>query len=93
MEFKGTKGNWRIGVLGSVQNERGEFICESERNKATEEENKANNLLISKSPQILEALKHTLEVLYECDPPKHLEETYANLFANYNNLIQEAVTV
>lgn len=56
MEFKGTKGFWSIGVLGSVQNERGEFICESERNKATDEENKANNLLISCAPEMLEKL-------------------------------------
>lgn len=56
MEFKGTKGVWRIGVLGSVQNERGEFICESERNKATDEENNANNLLISCAPEMLEKL-------------------------------------
>jgi len=56
MGFKGTKGFWKIGVLGSVQNERGEFICESEKNKATEEENNANNLLISCAPEMLQQL-------------------------------------
>lgn len=42
-----------------------------------------------KIKQLKEALEHTLEILYECDCPKHLYQTYANAFANYTNLIQE----
>lgn len=39
--------------------------------------------------QLTKALEHTLEILYECECPKYLWETYANAFANYTNLIQE----
>lgn len=49
----------------------------------------ANAKLISKSYDLLEALEHTLEVLYQCDCPPELMETYGNLFMNYNNLIHE----
>jgi len=42
--------------------------------------------------KLLEALEHTLELLYECEPPKHLLETYANSIANYKNLLKKTKT-
>lgn len=62
--------------------ESGVLVCERE-------EMGANAKLISKSYDLLEALEHTLEVLYQCDCPPELMETYGNLFMNYNNLIHE----
>lgn len=35
------------------------------------------------------ALRETLELLYECTPPDHLFETYANMIMNYSNLVIE----
>lgn len=44
-----------------------------------------------KIKHLREALEHTLEILYACEPPKYLWETYANAYANYLNLIQETI--
>jgi hypothetical protein len=73
-EFKGTQGIWRIGILGNVQTEYGAFIAESEVNRATDEENKANNKLISCAPEMLEELQLIL-VKYDrgTDTYKRLE--------------------
>ena len=98
MEFKGTKGKWEVLDNGlSVFSENrikniafdGQ-VCRLHTGIYTYKNNRANALLISKAPELLDALKHALEVLYECNPPKQLHETYANLFMNYNNLIKEA---
>lgn len=88
-EFKGTKGKWE--VKEHIQNiETDEVdICEMMEFENYEQV-KANALLISKAPELLEALEHVLEILYQCDPPKGLHETYANALSNYNNLIEEA---
>jgi len=95
-EFKGTKGKWRIGVLGSVQNERGEFICESERrNIKEEEENKANNLLIACAPEMLDKLKETLEVLKwymnNTHPEDNQHESFFNIGMNDITQIEELI--
>jgi len=34
------------------------------------------------------ALKDCLELLYECNPPDHLFETYSNIIMNYSNLVR-----
>jgi hypothetical protein len=97
MEFKGTKGKWEIyGIsdeimeLYSAETQKPIFDIIPHTNK---KELNANCLLVSKAPELLEALKHTLEILYQCECPKELYETYGNLFANYNNLIKEATTL
>jgi len=94
-EFKGTKGEWRIGVLGSVQNERGEFICQSEKSTATEEENKANNLLIACAPEMLEKLKETLDVLKwymnNAHPEDGQHESFFNIGMNDVTQIEELI--
>jgi len=86
MEFKGTKGFWRLGVLGSVQNERGEFICESERNKARDEENNANNLLISYAPEMLDQLINIRDWI---DKDINVSECRTQI----DELIQKATTI
>lgn len=42
---------------------------------------------------LLSALRDTLELLYECNPPDHLFETYANTIMNYSNLVLEDETI
>lgn len=45
--------------------------------------------LLEQRDSLTEALKHALEILYKCEPPKELFETYANAFSNYNNLLKD----
>lgn len=45
--------------------------------------------LLEQRYDLAEALKHALEIMYQCEPPKELFETYANAYANYHNLIQD----
>lgn len=107
-DFKGTKGEWRMMVGGFTTkgnipnmiqiyatNEDLEMVCKVYKDgllHAREQYFEANAKLIVASPKLLEALEHTLELLYECEPPKHLIETYANAIANYKNLIDETLT-
>ena len=62
MEFKGTKGKWRINERASrnVRCDNGISIvnCSSGQSGDLEEQEKANALLISKAPEMLEMLKH-----------------------------------
>ena len=67
-----------------------EYAGYPKASQADKNESEANAKLIAHAPELLDALQHTLEVLYECDCPQHLQETYGNLFANYNNLIKES---
>lgn len=39
------------------------------------------------------ALKDVLELLYECNPPDYLFETYANALMNYTNLVSNTNAV
>lgn len=39
------------------------------------------------------ALKDCLELLYECNPPDYLFETYANALMNYTNLVSNTNAV
>ena len=95
-EFKGTRKEWHaiefagIIILKDSEFYEGKNILDYD--DVGKEVADANAKLAKHSFELLEALQHTLEVLYECDPPKHLYETYANVFANYNNLIREATT-
>lgn len=74
MEFKGTKGKWKLanndyGYYTSVINIDGtRKICVSRTNDMLE--SNANMLLISKAPEMLEMLKeakNTLNDIYEYD--------------------------
>ena len=97
MEFKGTSGKWEIHkhAFACVISEEVSFVianCGSASSNFEnfEDKQKYNALLISKAPELLEALQSALDLLYQCECPKELHETYANIFVNYNNLIKEA---
>lgn len=93
MEFKGTKGKWLVNRMDDtfIQNDKGEIVTVMHHTGVIKYETiPYNALLISKSTELLEALQITLELLYQCECPKELHETYANIFMNYNNLIKEA---
>lgn len=105
-EFKGTKGEWtvknktngfesyihvgnmRICEIKYYPNKIGEW-----EKDPTKEEGEANAKLISKAPQLLELLNHFVKISDELSAPDYLIETYANLYANAFNIIQEATTI
>lgn len=108
MKTKHTQGNWNMMVGGFTKkgnipnmiqiystNDDLEMICKVYKDgllHAREQDFEANAKLIASAPKLLEALNHTLELLYECEPPNHLIETYANAIANYKNLVDETIT-
>jgi hypothetical protein len=53
-EFKGTKGKWQVTPMVNVSDGK-KMICATQDN-GTQEEMKANALLISKAPEMLEML-------------------------------------
>jgi hypothetical protein len=65
MEFKGTKGNWKLaeneyGYYTSVRNlDDSRKVCTSRINNQIE--SNANLLLISKAPEMLEMLKRLIQ--------------------------------
>lgn len=65
MEFKGTKGNWKLaeneyGYYTSVRNlDDSRKVCTSRVNNQIE--SNANLLLISKAPELLEMLKRLIQ--------------------------------
>ena len=75
MEFKGTKGKWKLSTsitYGRQMVDLGEFKgsvdvwCHT-GDSMTKEEAQANALLISKAPEMLEALLITIEELEDAD--------------------------
>ena len=57
MEFKGTKGKWYLSNSDTIlRSENGSEICDYSGYKTAVEEDKANALLISKAPEMLEML-------------------------------------
>jgi hypothetical protein len=91
MEFKGTKGNWKI----STDNEMGTLITSTHpqnRDIATiwkydatfleNREAKANALLISKAPEMLEMLKKVLI---------HVDWSYETWTSNHGLIIEEEI--
>ena len=70
MEFKGTKGNWKNVVIDIadfkqvvVGVDKGKAICHLwfEYSEGISDEIKANALLISKAPELLEMLKRLIQ--------------------------------
>lgn len=57
MEFKGTKNNWRKTTEGVIFNNEDLAIAIICFHDIKEQEQKANALLISKAPEMLEMLK------------------------------------
>lgn len=75
-EFKGTAYQWAVGhdgcsVVSSDKTERSivsiQTICTINTLWASKEEVKANSLLISKAPEMLEMLKRALQTLKDID--------------------------
>src|SRR5690606_15505386 len=58
---------------------------------ATREEMIANAQLISKAPELLEAISHCLDIMEDLNVPEHVMETYGNAMMNYRHLIQEVI--
>ena len=93
MEFKGTKGSFNPvdvslglskGLYISGENQK-YFICKIIENDRCCLENKANQLLISKAPEMLEMLK---EFVYDFD--NGMIEDYQILRDRFEQLIKEA---
>lgn len=95
-KFKGTKEQWHaVEFAGFVILKDSEFYEGKnilDYSDVGEVVANANAKLAKHSFELLEALEHTLEILYKCDCPKELQETYGNLFMNYTNLINEATS-
>lgn len=53
----------------------------------------ANAQLISKAPELLEAISHCLDIMEDLNVPEHMMETYGNAMMNYRHLIKEATTL
>jgi hypothetical protein len=89
MEFKGTKGKWEINPKAS-RNVRCNNLtianCSSGQNGENEIEEKANALLISKAPEVLEMLNELISA-----NPMH--DGWHEKILKANKLIQEATTI
>jgi len=74
MEFKGTKGKWKIDLeyksierAQIIDSNNNGFIDVWKLGEITKKEMKANALLISKAPEMLKALLITIEELEDID--------------------------
>lgn len=98
MEFKGTKGKWiidpnhTISIIDSSGDSMNELICQIS-GKLNKEENKANTLLISKAPELLQILHDCIQILKVADVEENMIQTYGNLLVDAENLIKEATTL
>lgn len=81
MEFKGTKGKW-INSSNAVHDEKGKCVC------ITYENRRANALLISKAPEMLEMLQRIENILtYDTiEPNSPLQEEIYNLIKKATEL-------
>lgn len=81
MEFKGTKGKWKINedYIQSANSKQMIADC-----FPTTDEDRANALLISKAPEMLETLKHLYSDLKQGALPSEAE------IQNIKQLIKEA---
>ncbi len=94
MEFKGTKGKWEINSRAS-RNVRCNNLtianCSQGQDGENETEEKANALLISKAPEMLEMLKLQLDFLIYCrDNMKVSRPVFNQKILKIEQLIKEA---
>ncbi|MEI2271857.1 hypothetical protein OHD16_06850 [Sphingobacterium sp. ML3W] len=89
MEFKGTKGNWRMCIsdygdlVSDVKHlDPSKLVCQIYKHKSIE--GRANSLLISKAPEMLDMLRHVL-ALAQCG---NIVEAY-----KVEQLIESATTI
>ena len=105
MEFKGTRGKWKADTFTSENGRETTIVCNTEYNsdrtdihirfsaidETEKETNKANALLISKSPEMLEMLKNHLEFLIYCrDNMKVSRPVFNQKALRVEKLIKEA---
>ena len=87
-EFKGTKGEWLIDPLNTISiidssgDLMSQLICQI-NGKWDKEEKKANALLISKAPEMLEMVKRCEFWISACNED-------ANILKDISELIKEA---
>lgn len=103
MGFKGTKGELKLHeepyantngfYVQAVSSEFDNNMLFANAYGHTKKEAQYNSKLISKSPELLELLNHFVDISDELSVPDHLIETFANLYANAFNTIQEATTI
>jgi hypothetical protein len=102
MEFKGTKGKWEIstdneeGILITSMHPQNRDIASVWKYDVTfleNEEAKANALLISKSPEILEMLKEFYGVVRIYNENNVLPQYITNEMAKAYKLIKEATEI
>jgi hypothetical protein len=82
MEFKGTKGKWK---LENIDNNW--LVMSNDENLVGINNNKANALLISKAPEMLEMLQIYLADLNNIIPPSDAQR---NRIQDVEQLIKEA---
>lgn len=93
MEFKGTKGKWRSCCIKTTPHyiftaEGETTICgfykkQDMRDDLSDEELRANALLISKAPEMLEMLKESIETIISL-------KVYHNDIGNGNDYVEKA---
>jgi hypothetical protein len=101
MEFKGTKSTLTTpcGATSGTGQDRPSNVIYSEGKilakiyGETPQEATANTILFSKSYTLLELLNQFVSISDDLIVPDHLIETFANLYANSFNTIQEATTI
>lgn len=89
MEFKGTKGKWKIDKYNNVSSNYNEiaFLKSDTPNK----ERRANALLISKAPEMLEMLQKIYAILEDLWHEDESNDIFDLLDAEeLDNLIKEA---
>ena len=86
-QFKGTKGKWEVTPYQNVYCEINKICAIGDLGEITEEV-KANALLISKAPEMLDILKK-LDILFEHTDLNN-KPTFKDLFEKTKQLIKEA---
>jgi hypothetical protein len=90
MEFKGTKGKWRVCEKHeTIIDENGYGIAQI-HGIINEKEWKANALLISKSPEMLEMLK---DIVVRFEDNDRLSMMEISILNDCKQLIKEATTI
>lgn len=106
MEFNGSSGKWKAifieDNIRAIRNEGGiimrfwkpcRYSGQDERHEAELKETQANQKNCLHARELLELLNQFVSISDELNVPDHLIETFANLYANAFNTIQEATTI
>lgn len=72
-EFKGTQGIWTKNGINGVNSENGRCIALTYQNYGRNNEIEYDALLISKAPDLLEAVKETFNLMDKLQMPSEFE--------------------